>query len=225
MSDVASNQDELPGFAEFVGKVVDDRGGAVDLTDEKKYTAEVVLRDYPGTYKSVVRALFYYRLPTRTVRDLFRMSGATVAAIRNQVLAAGSNGGAASFFTKARAQSQRDIVLCQLLDVIEERLHDPAKLASLSITELAELLSRLERAKPASNGTENKNEKDITIVEADQFDAVLDGLEDEKKFARQIGGDSVGLDGGSSGENGGSGGAESAADCSTRSGNDGVCSV
>ena len=218
MSDVVANQDELPGFADFVGKVVADRGGAVDLTDEKKYTAEVVLRDYPGTYRSVVRALFYYRLPTRTVRDLFRMSGATVQAIRNQVLAAGANGGAASFFTKARAQSQRDIVLCQLLDVIEERLHDPGKLAALSITELAELLSRLERAKPASNGTEstasNDEKKDITIVEADQFDAVLDGLEDEKKFARRIGV-----------EQGGADGAIGAEICSTGSGIDVTYSV
>ena len=219
MSEATNEQDDmLPGFAEFVGKVVTDRAGAVDLTNEKKYTAEVVMRDYPGTYKSVVRALFYYRLPTRTVRDLFRMSGATVAAIRNQVLAASANGGAALFFTKARAQSQRDIVLCQLLDVIEERLNDPEMLKKLSITELTGLLLRLEHAKPASNGTDSKNEKNITIFEPDQFDAVLDGLEDEKNFARQVGGDSAI-------ENGGPGGADSAAKCSTRSGNDGVCSV
>lgn len=219
---VANHDDVLPGFAEFVGKVVTDRAGAVDLTDETKYTAEVVMRDYPGTYKSVVRALFYYRLPTRTVRDLFRMSGATVAAIRNQVLAASANGGAASFFTKARAQSQRDIVLCQLLDAIEERLHDPKKLEKLSITELTGLLLRLEHAKPASNGTEPKGEKDITIVEPDQFDAVLDGLEDEKKFARQVGvdeGREIGC-----GEVG-SGDGEGPAECSTRSGNEGVCSL
>ncbi len=219
MPEAVAYQDEtLPGFAEFVGKVVTDRAGAVDLTDENKYTAETVLRDYPGTYKSVVRALFYYRLPTRTVRDLFRMSGATVAAIRNQVLAASANGGAASFFTKARAQSQRDIVLCQLLDAIEERLHDPKKLEKLSITELTGLLLRLEHAKPASNGTEPKGEKDITIVEPDQFDAVLDGLKDEKNFARQ-----VGVDPGV--ENGGSGVGHGEAECSTRSGNDGGYSM
>lgn len=219
MSEATNEQDGmLPGFAEFVGKVVTDRAGADDLTNEKKYTAEVVMRDYPGTYKSVVRALFYYRLPTRTVRDLFRMSGATVAAIRDQVLAASANGGAASFFTKARAQSQRDIVLCQLLDAIEERLHDPKKLEKLSITELTGLLLRLEHAKPASNSTEPKGEKDITIVEPDQFDVILDGLKDEKKSARQIGVDSHGSNGGSGGENG-------AADCSTGSGNNGVYSV
>lgn len=215
----AYTDDTLPGFAAFVGKVVTDRAGAVDLTDENKYTAEVVMRDYPGTYKSVVRALFYYRLPTRTVRDLFRMSGATVAAIRNQVLAASANGGAASFFTKARAQSQRDIVLCQLLDAIEERLHDPKKLEKLSITELTGLLLRLEHAKPASNGTEPKDEeKDITIVEPDQFDVVLDGLKDEKIFARQ-----VGVDPGV--ENGGSGVGNGAGECSTRSVKSGACSV
>ena len=219
MPEVSAYQDDmLPGFAEFVGKVVTDRAGAVDLTDENKYTAEVVMRDYPGTYKSVVRALFYYRLPTRTVRDLFRMSGATVAAIRNQVLAASANGGAASFFTKARAQSQRDIVLCQLLDAIEEQLHDTEKLKKLSITELTGLLLRLERAKPASNGTEPKDEKDITIVEPDQFDAVLDGLKDEKKSARRLGVDATGSDGGSVV-------ADGAADCSTGSVKSGVCSV
>lgn len=223
MPEVSAYQDDmLPGFAEFVGKVVTDRAGAVDLTDENKYTAEVVLRDYPGTYKSVVRALFYYRLPTRTVRDLFHMSGKTVAAIRNQVLAASANGGAASFFAKARAQSQRDIVLCQLLDVIEERLHNPEKLAALSITELTGLLTRLEHAKPASNGTDEKpNEKDgkdITIVEPDQFDAILDGLKEEKKSARRLGVDSTGSDGGSVV-------ADGAADCSTGSVKSGVCSV
>ena len=104
------------------------------------------------------------------------------------------------------------------MDVIEERLHDPEKLEKLSITELTELLSRLERAKPASNGTEKPDGKNITIVEPDQFDAVLDGLEDEKKFARQVG---VGSDE----ENGGSDGVDGTAECSTRSGKDGVCSV
>ena len=105
------------------------------------------------------------------------------------------------------------------MDAIEERLHDPKKLEKLRITELTGLLLRLEHAKPASNGTEPKDEeKDITIVEPDQFDAVLDGLEDEKKFARQVGVGSTGSDGGSVV-------ADGAADCSTGSVKSGACSV
>lgn len=184
----------LPGFAEFVGRVVTDRAGAVDMTDEKQYTAEIVMRDYPGVYDSVVRALFYYRLPNRTVRDLFRMSGATVAAIRNHVLAAGVANRAASFYINTRRQSQRDIVLCQLLDLLEERLSDRIKTDALSITDLMELITRLETAKPASNGTESDRptqptqpRSGITAVDADQFDEVLNGLVAQKKSAARIG--------------------------------------
>ena len=189
-----AEEQALPGFSEFIGRVVTDRAGAVDMTDEKRYTAEVVLRDYPGVYDSVVRALFYYRLPNRTVRDLFRMSGATVAAIRNHVLAAGANGGAAVFYINSRRQSQRDIVLCQLLDLLEERLADKFKTDALSITDLTDLIARLETAKPASNGTERDRQtpetpskRDITVVDADQFDEVLNGLVAQKKSAARIG--------------------------------------
>lgn len=176
-------QTELPGFAEFVGKVVTDRAGAEDLGDESKYTAEVVMRDYPGTYASAVRALFYYRLPVRTVSDLFRMSRATVAAIRNHVLAASANGGAASFFVEARMRSQRDIVACQLMDLLEDRLSNHDQTKKLTMGDIVGMLKQVDSIQPPSNGTKNDKPPIIPVVEPDQFDAVLDGLEDEKKCA------------------------------------------
>lgn len=178
----------LPGFAEFLHTVAD-RAGADDLTDGTKYTAEFVIAQYPGTYKSAVRALFFYKLPVRTVADLFRMSKQTVAAIRNQVLAHGSTNGAAAFFTKTRVCSQREIILSQLVDTIEERLSDPEQLKDMSTSFLVDLVERLTNVPPASNKTDDdvsahQNQGDINIIEADQFDEILNGLSVEKNPAR-----------------------------------------
>ena len=177
---------DLPGFSEFIAKAVSDRAGATDLRGAE-YTAEVVLRDYPGTYDSAVRALFYYRLPIRVVSDLFHLSRSTTTAIRNHILAASANGGAASFFTDARRKSQRDIVVCQLLDVLEERLSDPTETKKLLLTDLVSLYKELDAIRPAANGVDDDKGKNITIVEGDQFDEVLNGLKREKKSVARIG--------------------------------------
>lgn len=173
----------LPGFSEFVRDAAA-RPGNLDLSDAK-YTAEKLLRDYPNVYEAIARALFYYRLPNRTIRDLFRVNGETVKAIRDHMIAAGATDGRAAFLIKSRTASQRDIVLCRLIDLLEERLSDGAHTASLTITELVALVDKLNGAKPASNGVDsNKPLKKNETYDLDEYDAVINGLIGEKKVAR-----------------------------------------
>ena len=75
----------LPGFEGLVLPDTD-RAGSQDFKD-KQYTGLKIRRDYPQTFKSVVRALFYYKLPVRTCCDLFRMNSQCVSAIRDMVIA------------------------------------------------------------------------------------------------------------------------------------------
>lgn len=175
----------LPGFSEFVAEVARDRPGE-DFSDGKRYTAEIIARDYPKVYASVCKALFFYKLPVRTVRDLLRMNGATVAAIRNAVIARGQDDVRAAFFSHVRRHSQRDIILCQLTDLIEEKIADEKWQKNVDVTTLMSLLNGLESKKPASNGTDVENKK--ALHEADDVIDVLaceilNGLEREKKSA------------------------------------------
>ena len=188
----------LPGFVGFV-KDAAARPGNVDLS-KKEYTAENLLRDYPQVYESVARALFFYRLPNRVIRDLLHVNGQTVKAIRDHMVAASADDGRASFLINARRNSQRDIILCRLLDLLEERLDDPERTSSLTITELMGLINRLEDAKAPSNGVGKiptpKNVKDETI-DVDEFDAIMNGLISEKKSAAgEIGSEAASLPGG-----------------------------
>lgn len=188
----------LPGFVEFV-KDVAARPGNVDLA-KQEYTAETLLRDYPQVYASIAKALFFYRLPNRVIRDLLHVNGQTVKAIRDHMVAASPGDGRASFLVNARKNSQRDIILCRLMDLLEDRLEDENRTNSLSITELTELIKRLEDAKAPSNGVGKnplpKNAKDETI-DVDEFDAVMNGLILEKKSAAgEIGSNAASLPGG-----------------------------
>lgn len=188
----------LPGFVDFV-KDAAARPGNVDLS-KKEYTAENLLRDYPQVYESVARALFFYRLPNRVIRDLLHVNGQTVKAIRDHMVAASADDGRASFLINARRNSQRDIILCRLLDLLEDRLEDENRTNSLSITELTELIKRLEDAKAPSNGVgkipTSKNVKDETI-DVDEFDAIMNGLISGKKSAAgEIGMNAASLPGG-----------------------------
>ena len=177
----------LPGFSEFVRDAAA-RPGNLDLRDAK-YTAETLLRDYPKVYEKIARALFYYRLPNRTIRDLFRVNGETVKAIRDHMIAAGATDGRAAFLIKSRTASQRDIVLCRLLDLLEERLSVASRTSALTITDLVALVDKLSDAKPASNGVDSKPLKKSESYQLDEFDAVINGLVGEKKFARSNSGD------------------------------------
>lgn len=174
----------LPGFVEFV-KDAAARPGNLDLSTEE-YTAERLLRDYPKVYESIVRALYFYRLPNRVIRDLLHVNGKTVKAIRDHIVSASATDGRASFLVNARKNSQRDIVLCRLLDLLEDRLEDEGRAPTLTITELLHLIERLEGAKEPSNGVDSKPLKPLTkdsVIDVDEFDAVVNGLIGEKKSA------------------------------------------
>jgi len=176
------NTEALPGFEAFVPQIVADRAGAVDMTDEKKYTAEVVMRDYPETYRSVVRALFFYRLPNRAIRDLFRMSGSTVAAIRDHVIAQSDKDPRAALLLEKRKSSQRDIVICRLIDALEDKL-ESGRADTMGITEILDAIQKLERAKPATNGVDTVQPKSGEVIDVDEYDLIMNGLMSGKKSA------------------------------------------
>ena len=209
----------LPGFEGLV--VPDtDRAASQDFTDAKKYTGHVIRRDYPRVFESVTRALFYYKLSVRTCCDLFNMSSQTVRAIRDMVIAEGSTSAAAAFLINSRHRSQRDLVITRLVETIAERLDDPDAVKKMSMGELISYLERLESAKPARNGTDSpsttaKSDKD-DILDPDAYEILIDGLKQGKKNARAIRVED--------GRNDGSARPEMPSECSTRSGNNGVCS-
>ena len=214
-------QDEiaLPGFEGLVLPDTD-RAGSQDFTGNK-YTATLVRRDYPQTFQSVVRALFYYKLPVRTCADLFHMNAKCVSAIRDMVIAEGATNPAAAFLINSRQRSQRDIVISRLVEAIAERLDDADAVEKMDISELTSILTRLEGAKPARNGTDatppaNKSD-DKDVIDVDAFDAALDGLDREKKSAREVGVDGSVEDV--------PGAAETPPECSTANGKQGVCSL
>lgn len=178
---IVLEQQALPGFEDFVvgAAKARDRPGAVDL---QNYTAEGLIRDYPGTFKQVVRALFYYHLPNRVVRDLFRLNGKVVKAIKEMSVAqlSGTLGGA--FLCQNKAQSQRDIIICRLADALEEKLEDDNVIKSMSVGEIIDYMERLQGAKKdgAKPNTIPTQTKDITIIEG-EYEDVVNGLFGEGK--------------------------------------------
>lgn len=214
----------LPGFEGMILPDTD-RAGSQDFTDAKKYTGLTIRRDYPQTFKSVVRALFYYKLSVRTCVDLFRMNSQCVSAIRDMVIAEAATDERAAFLINSRQQSQRDLVLTRLVEAIAEKLDDEGVVSKLSIDELTLILNRLDSAKPARNGTDvspkdSKFDKS-KVIDVDAFDAALDGLDREKKSAAMAGADSV-ADGSAAQVPGAS---ETPSECSTANENNGVCSL
>ena len=179
----------LPGFEGLV--VPDtDRAGSQDFKDPKKYTGLTIRRDYPRTFKSVVRALFFYKLSVRTCCDLFNMNSQCVSAIRDMVIAEAATNEGAAFLINDRQRSQRDLVLTRLVEAIAEKLEDQKTVEKLSIDELTLILNRLDSAKPARNGTDAmpKDSKPDhgKVIDVDAYDATLNGLEPEKKSAREV---------------------------------------
>lgn len=208
----------LPGFEGLVLPDTD-RAGSQDFTG-KQYTGLTIRRDYPRTFKSVVRALFYYKLSVRTCCDLFNMNSQCVSAIRDMVIAEAGQDARAAFLINSRQRSQRDLVITRLVEAIADKLDDAETVKKLSIDELSSILTRLESAKPARNGTDapppaSKSE-DKDVIDVDAFDAAINGLDREKKSARE-----VGVDG--SGEVV-PGASETPSECSTESVNQGICS-
>ena len=200
----------LPGFEGLVLPDTD-RAGSQDFTDPKRYTGVTIRRDYPRTFESVVRALFYYKLPVRVCSDLFNMNSQCVSAIRDMVIAEAQTSSRAAFLINARQQSQRDLILTRLVETIAEKLDDEAAVKKLGIGELAAILARLDGAKPARNGTDRPDRPSKgDVIDVDAFDAALDGLAPGKKCARP---------------NDGEGRPEPGAECSTTNQTGGVCSL
>ena len=178
----------LPGFEGLVLPDTD-RAGSQDFKD-KQYTGLKIRRDYPQTFKSVVRALFYYKLPVRTCCDLFNMNSQCVSAIRDMVIAEAATDGRAAFLINNRQRSQRDIILTRLVEAIAEKLDDEEVVKKLSIGELTLYLDRLDGAKPARNGTDTPSKQPIPtdgkVIDVDAYDVTLDRLNREKKRAAEV---------------------------------------
>jgi len=178
----------LPGFEGLVLPDTD-RAGSQDFKD-KQYTGLKIRRDYPQTFQSVVRALFYYKLPVRTCCDLFHMNSQCVSAIRDMVIAEAATDGRAAFLINNRQRSQRDIILTRLVEAIAEKLDDKEVVKKLSIGELTLYLDRLDGAKPARNGTDEPPKRSKfdngNVIDVDPFDATLDRLDREKKRAAEV---------------------------------------
>ena len=187
-----SNENEiaLPGFEGLVLPDTD-RAGSQDFTDAKKYTGLTIRRDYPQTFDSVVRALFYYKLPIRACADLFRMNSQCVGAIRDMVIAEAATDERAAFLINSRQKSQRDLVITRLVETIAEKLEDPETVKRMGIDELTLILNRLESAKPARNGTDEPSKspklRKGEVIDVDKFDVIMDGLNQEKKSAERSG--------------------------------------
>lgn len=185
-----SNEIALPGFEGLVLPDTD-RAGSQDFTDAKKYTGLTIRRDYPQTFDSVVRALFYYKLPIRACADLFRMNSQCVGAIRDMVIAEAATDERAAFLINSRQKSQRDLVITRLVETIAEKLEDAETVKRMGIDELTLILNRLEDAKPARNGTDvtPKSHKlgNGEVVDIDPFDVAINGLNQEKKCATGLG--------------------------------------
>ena len=178
----------LPGFEGLVLPDTD-RAGSQDFKD-KQYTGLKIRRDYPQTFNSVVRALFYYKLPVRTCCDLFRMNSQCVSAIRDMVIAEAATDARAAFLINNRQRSQRDLVLTRLVEAIAEKVEDEETIREMSIGELTSLLNRLKDAMPARNGTDAPS-KDPTptdgkVIDVDAYDVTLDRLDQEKKRAAEV---------------------------------------
>lgn len=178
----------LPGFEGLVLPDTD-RAGSQDFKD-KQYTGLKIRRDYPQTFQSVVRALFYYKLPVRTCCDLFHMNSQCVSAIRDMVIAEAATDGRAAFLINNRQRSQRDIILTRLVEAIAEKLDDKEVVKKLSIGELTLYLDRLDGAKPARNGTDTPSKQPIPtdgkVIDVDAYDVTLDRLNREKKRAAEV---------------------------------------
>ena len=198
----------LPGFEDTITPC---RPGEADLSDEKRYTGEVLYREHPGVFKAVAAAFFIDGLSIRATAARYRVSVNTVRAIRDMALASAStDAGRAVLFIKAKADRLKGIVRTRALEVIYDRLSDPKTAAEVSVDTLMKI---------AEIGQNNEDGKKTTVpasaevIDVDEFDDVMNGLEREKFSARTDGEESAG----GNGENEG-------AECSTGNTSNGPCS-
>lgn len=202
--------DALPGFEDTITPC---RPGDADLSDEKRYTGEVLFRDHPNVFKAVAASFFIDGLSVRATAARYRVSVNTVRAIRDMALeSASTEAGRAALFIKSKADRLRGIVHTRALEVIYDRLSDPKTAAEIPVDTLMSI---------AKMSVEDDNGKKTSIVPAsaevidiDEFDDVMNGLDREKKSARTDGEELAGNDGVNTGS-----------ECSTGNSSDAVCSL
>lgn len=167
----------LPGFEDTI---VPARPGEQDMTDEKAYTGEVLFKRHPDVFRAVAAAFFIDGLSIRAVAARFRVSVNTVRTIRDMALESRHNTDAerAALFIKSKADKLHGIIQLRSLEAIYDRLSDPKKAAEVPIDTLVKLASI----------TPDDKRKDIPasgeVIDIDEFDDVINGLDREKKSAR-----------------------------------------
>lgn len=180
----------LPGFEDTI---TPRRPGEADLSDEKRYTGEVLYREHPGVFKAVAAAFFIDGLSIRATAARYRVSVNTVRAIRDMALeSAATDAERAVFFIKAKADRLKGIVRTRALEVIYDRLSDPKTAAEVSVDTLMKI------AEIGQNDGEDKKSPgpaSAEVIDVDEFDDVMNGLEREKNSARTDGEESAGGNG------------------------------
>lgn len=184
----------LPGFEDTI---TPRRPGEADLSDEKRYTGEVLYREHPDVFKAVAAAFFIDGLSIRATAARYRVSVNTVRAIRDMALeSASTDAGRAVLFIKAKADRLKGIVRTRALEVIYDRLSDPKTAAEVSVDTLMKI------AEIGQNDGDVKKSivpASAEVIDVDEFDDVMNGLEREKNSARTDGEESAGGNGESEG--------------------------
>ncbi|MBR2921508.1 MAG: hypothetical protein IKC27_09170 [Kiritimatiellae bacterium] len=177
----------LPGL-EALLEPVNARPGDVDMTDGKKYTAELIFKNHPNVFKSAARLLFVNGLSERSVAAALMLSVNTVRAIRNMAIESNGRGdsAAAAFFIKSKAASARKLLQLRALEALQDRLENEKELKEIGINSLLcviQTVDTLDGEKKDSKISAAGNEPEVIDVEI--FDSVLNGLsEGEKPRAR-----------------------------------------
>lgn len=180
----------LPGFEDTI---TPRRPGEADLSDEKRYTGEVLYREHPGVFKAVAAAFFIDGLSIRATAARYRVSVNTVRAIRDMALeSAATDAERAVLFIKAKADRLKGIVRTRALEVIYDRLSDPKTAAKVSVDTLMKIAEISQNDGDAKKSTVPASAE---VIDVDEFDDVMNGLEREKISARTDGEESAGGNG------------------------------
>jgi hypothetical protein len=181
----------LPGL-ESALQPLNARPGDIDMSDGKTYTAAVLFRDHPNVFRSACQLLFKHGLSERAVAGALMLLHNTVRAIRDMVVqsqGATTDAAAAAFFIKSRAANSRKVVQLRALEALADRLSDEASLEDISTSQLLEIVDAVDKI-DGKTEPETKNQKPSeAVIDVDVFDAALDGLNEEKKSAREDGRD------------------------------------
>ena len=180
MPKVDRSPDALPGF-EFV--VPPARPGEQDMSDESRYTGEVLFRDHPDVFKAVAAAFFVDGLSIRATAARYRVSVNTVRAIRDMAIAdARTDAARAAFFIKSKAEKLHGIIRTRSLEAIYDRLSNPKKVDDIPIDTLMKLADIL------TSGEQSERRPSMPaaseIIDVEEFEDVMNGLEAGKKSAR-----------------------------------------